>query len=78
MLQESFLNRAEREGRFEELLEKNKDKINELTDIRQELDLDLLKVKFSGRYVLVHAFSLTAGMLGFGWGDAGRAYESLI
>ena len=51
-LQESFLNRTEREGKFEMLLEQNKNKIDKLTDIRQELDLELLKVKFSGRYIM--------------------------
>ena len=50
-LQESFLTRRQREGKFEKLLEENKDKINDLTDIRQELDQELLKVKFSGRFV---------------------------
>jgi len=48
-LQESFLTRREREANFEKLLEENKDKINDLTDERQELDQELLKVKFSGR-----------------------------
>lgn len=46
--QDAFLNRCGREGKFEGLLEHNKDKINDLTDIRQELEQELLKVKFSG------------------------------
>jgi len=46
--QDAFLNRSGREGKFEGLLEHNKNKINDLTDIRQELEQELLKVKFSG------------------------------
>jgi hypothetical protein len=42
--------RKEREGKFEQLLEINKDRINDLTDTKQELDQQLLKVKYSGRY----------------------------
>ena len=61
--QESFLNRAEREGKFEALLERNKDRINELTDVRQDLDLELLKIKFSGRCFSVHCHSCICTLL---------------
>ena len=47
-LADSFINREAKETKFLELLERNQDKIHRLTDERQELDLELLKVKFSG------------------------------
>lgn len=49
MIQESFLTRREREKKFEKLLEENKNKINDLTDMKQALDHDLMNVKYSGR-----------------------------
>lgn len=47
-LEDGFVNRERKTSALEQLLEGNKNRINGLSDIKQELDLQLLQVKFSG------------------------------
>jgi len=47
-LEESFLKRDEKRTDFENMLEHRKNRINDLTDILQDLERQLMKVKYSG------------------------------
>eukprot|EP00960_Hanusia_phi_P035672 751856-Hanusia_phi.AAC.8 len=47
-LQDAILNRDQKQQHFETLLEHNKTRIDELSDLKRELELELMKIKYSG------------------------------
>mmetsp|Transcript_11537 Transcript_11537/g.39794 ORF Transcript_11537/g.39794 Transcript_11537/m.39794 type:complete len:384 (+) Transcript_11537:1273-2424(+) len=47
-LQDAILNRDQKQQHFETLLEHNKNRIDELSDLKRELEQELMKIKYSG------------------------------
>lgn len=46
--QDAIVNRDQKQQHFETLLEHNKNRIDELSDLKRELEQELMKIKYSG------------------------------